>query len=155
MLRILIIIILLLLIIIISRLDSLAIHPLLRGLATRSGGRSEQQLGRRYIFFLPAARLSTFNFHFSPSSSVSMSYFILTVPIRMCSGKHSCMSSTFLIAILNGTCALRSANTDCEKIWKQCADTYLDTWSSFEAANARATLDKQSCVITPTFVYHD
>ena len=27
---------------------------------------------------------------------------------------------------------------------------YLDTWSGIEAANARATLDKQSCVITST-----
>ena len=38
-----------------------------------------------------------------PSSSVSLSYFILTVPMRECLGKHSCMSSPFPIAILNGT----------------------------------------------------
>ena len=38
---------------------------------------------------------------FLPSSSVS-SYFILAVSTHECLGKHSCMSSPFLIAILNG-----------------------------------------------------
>ena len=38
-----------------------------------------------------------------PSSSVSLSYFILAVPMLECLGKHSCMSSQFPIAILNGT----------------------------------------------------
>ena len=37
-----------------------------------------------------------------------LSYFNLAVPKRKCSGKHFCMSSTFSIAILNGTCSLRS-----------------------------------------------
>ena len=41
---------------------------------------------------------------FLPSSSVSVSYFILAVPMRECLGKHSCMSPPFPIAILNGTC---------------------------------------------------
>ena len=36
-------------------------------------------------------------------SSVSLSYSILAVPMRKCLGKHSYMSSTFPIAILNGT----------------------------------------------------
>ena len=36
-------------------------------------------------------------------SSVSLSYFILALPIRKCLIKHSCMSSSFPIAILNGT----------------------------------------------------
>ena len=40
---------------------------------------------------------------FLQSSSVSLSYFILAVPMRECLGKHSCMSSPFPIAILNGT----------------------------------------------------
>ena len=39
---------------------------------------------------------------FLPSSSVSLSYFILAVSFHECLGKHSCMSS-FPIAILNGT----------------------------------------------------
>ena len=38
-----------------------------------------------------------------PSSSVSLSYFVLAVPMRKCLGKHSCMSSSFPIVILNDT----------------------------------------------------
>ena len=37
------------------------------------------------------------------SSSVSLSYFFLAVPMRECLGKYMCMNSTFPIAILNGT----------------------------------------------------
>ena len=40
---------------------------------------------------------------FLPSSSVSLSYFIFAVPMLDCLGKHSCKSSSFPIAILNGT----------------------------------------------------
>ena len=37
-------------------------------------------------------------------SSVSLSYFILAVPMLECLGKYSSMRSTFPLAILNGTC---------------------------------------------------
>ena len=37
------------------------------------------------------------------TSSVSLSYFILAVPMHECLGKYSCTSSPFPIAILNGT----------------------------------------------------
>ena len=48
------------------------------------------QLGRRYLVFLvPAVRLSTFILLFLPSSSVSLSYFNLTVSMCKCSGQHS------------------------------------------------------------------
>ena len=60
------------------------------------------------ISFVSAALLSTFIFLFLLSSSVSLSNFYLSVPMRGCLGKHSCMSSRFPIAILNGTCSLRS-----------------------------------------------
>ena len=40
---------------------------------------------------------------FLPSLSVSLSYFILAVPMHECLEKHSCMSSPFPIAILNST----------------------------------------------------
>ena len=50
--------------------------------------------------------LSTFIPLFLLSSSVSLSYFNLAVPMRKCLGKHSCMSSPFSIVILNGTCSL-------------------------------------------------
>ena len=48
--------------------------------------------------FLSALLLSILTPLFLPSSSVSLSYFILAVPMR------ECMSSSFPIAILNGTC---------------------------------------------------
>ena len=61
------------------------------------------------LLFVPALLLSILTPLFFPSSSVSLSYFGLTVPIRECLGKHSCMSSPFPIAILNGTLLFREA----------------------------------------------
>ena len=52
------------------------------------------------LYFLPYSRL--------PSSPVSLSYFILAFSMRECLGKHSCMSSQFPIAILNGTSSFLS-----------------------------------------------
>ena len=53
------------------------------------------------LLFVPAVLF----FSYSRVSSVCLrlSYFILAVPMRECLGKHSCMSSPFPIAILNGT----------------------------------------------------
>ena len=56
---------------------------------------------------------------FLSSSSVSLSYFILAVPMRECLGKHSCMSSPFPIAILNGTFFFRSVKA--MNNWKRSA----------------------------------
>ena len=50
---------------------------------------------------MPTVLLSTFIL--TNSSSVSLSYFHLAVPMRKCWGEHSCISSLFSIAILNGT----------------------------------------------------
>ena len=55
------------------------------------------------LFFLVAFLLSILMPLSLPSSSVSLSYFILAVPIREGLGKHLCISSQFSIAILNGT----------------------------------------------------
>ena len=66
----------------------------------------------RIFFFLPAVLLSIFTLLCFPSSSVSVSYFNLNVPMRKCSREHSCMSSTFLIAILNSICVLFSLSWD-------------------------------------------
>ena len=55
------------------------------------------------LSFLPALRFSILTPLFCPSSSVPLSYFSLAVPILECLEKHSCMSSPFPIAILNGT----------------------------------------------------
>ena len=60
----------------------------------------------RLLFFLPAFLFSILTPLFLPTSSVSLTYFILVVPMHECLGKHSCMSSTFpigYIAILNST----------------------------------------------------
>ena len=55
------------------------------------------------LLFVPALLLSILTPLFSPSSSVSLSYFVLAVPMRECLGKHSCVSSPYPMAILNGT----------------------------------------------------
>ena len=60
---------------------------------------------------MSAVLLSTFILLFLPSSSVSLTNFNLAVPMRECTGEHSCMSSPFSIAILNETCSLRSTIT--------------------------------------------
>ena len=56
-----------------------------------------------HLYFVPALLFFILTPLFLPSSSVSLSYFILAIPMRKCLGKHSCMSSPFLIGILNGT----------------------------------------------------
>ena len=59
------------------------------------------------LFFGPADSCCTFFGIFAfihlRSASVSLSYFILALPMHKCFGKHLCMSSTFLIAILYST----------------------------------------------------
>ena len=60
------------------------------------------------LSFVSAVLLFTFILLFLLSSSVSLSNFYRAVPMRGCLGNHSCMSSPFPIAILNGTCSLRA-----------------------------------------------
>ena len=60
------------------------------------------EIGRQDFFFVPAWLLSILT-PLLPSSPVSLSYFVLAVPMLECLGKHSCMSSSFPIVILNGT----------------------------------------------------
>ena len=56
------------------------------------------------LLFVPDVRFFILTTLFCVSLSVSLSYFILAVPMRKCFGKHSCMSSSFPIVILNDTC---------------------------------------------------
>ena len=56
------------------------------------------QLG--LLFFVPALILSIVTPLFLTSLSVSLSYFILAVPMSECLGRHSCMSFPFPVAIL-------------------------------------------------------
>ena len=60
------------------------------------------------LFFVSAVLPSTFILLFLLSSSVSLSYFNLAVPMRKCLGRHSCMSSPFSMVILNLTCSLQA-----------------------------------------------
>ena len=53
--------------------------------------------------FVSALFISLLTPLFLEYSSVSLSYLILAVPMRECLRKYSCMSSTFPIAIQNGT----------------------------------------------------
>ena len=60
------------------------------------------------LLFVPAVLFSILTSLFCVSSSVSLSYFFLAVPMLECLGKHSCMRSPFPIAILNGTSSFLS-----------------------------------------------
>ena len=62
----------------------------------------------RLILFVPTLHFSILVLFCSSSTPVSLSYFIFAVPMRECFGKHWCTSSTFLTAMLNGTCFLSS-----------------------------------------------
>ena len=53
--------------------------------------------------FVPALLLSTLTCLFLTYVTLS-SYFFIAVPIHECLGTHSCMSSSFSLSILNGTC---------------------------------------------------
>ena len=80
----------------------LEIQSLFRGVATPGEDRPEllfRPLGLH--FFVPALLLSMLTHLFL--SSLSLSYFILALPMHKCLGKHSCMSSSFPIVILNDT----------------------------------------------------
>ena len=58
--------------------------------------------------FVLALLFSILTTLFCPSSSVALSYFSLAVPMCECLGKHSCKSSQFPKAILNGTSSFLS-----------------------------------------------
>ena len=68
------------------------------------------------FFFMFAVLLFTIILLFLLSSAISLSYFNLAVPKCKCLGKHSCMSSPFPIAILNGTCSLQAPIFFCSDV---------------------------------------
>ena len=70
-----------------------------------------------HLLFKPALLLSILTPLFLPSSSVSLSYFVLAVPMRECLGKHSCMRSPCPIAILNGTFLFSRGELVCNFGW--------------------------------------
>ena len=101
----------------------MVIHPLLRLLAAPGDGRP-----RTTGAYRPSLDTHFSSFHFPLFSAsllpVSSSLFMLAVPMRRCLGKHSCMSSTFSIAMLNGTCFLRSPGIDFVFGWEVLLDLY-------------------------------
>ena len=58
-------------------------------------------------FVFVATVLSIFTLLCMLLFSVFLCYFKIAVPMRKCSEEHACMSSTFPLAILNGTCFFR------------------------------------------------
>ena len=97
-----------------------AIHPLLRGVAIPEGrltlGRLTLglQLDLGTSLFVPTLHFSIFTFFCLSSSSVSLTSFIIVVPMHKCTEEPSCTSSTSSIYshILNGTCLFRSPGID-------------------------------------------
>ena len=63
--------------------------------------RPDLELGYWNFFFVPSMPPSLFTLLLLRSSSVSLSYSILAVPMHKCLRKPSCMSSTFPTA-MNG-----------------------------------------------------
>ena len=51
-----------------------------------------------------------------------ISYFILAVPMRVRLGKYSCMSSSFLITMLNGTCSFPTVQAQVHIIEIRCEE---------------------------------
>ena len=80
----------------------------------------------RLLFFMTALLLSILAPLFLLFSSISLSYLNIAARMRECLGKHSCMSSSFPIAILNGTCFF------CEAKW------YL-LWSMLRPSKSNQT----------------
>ena len=70
------------------------------------------------LFFVPAVLLSILTPLFLPSY-VSLSYFILAVPMLECLLKHPCTSSTFPIGILNGTCFFPTVQLQVHKVYSE------------------------------------
>ena len=60
-----------------------------------------------------------------------LDFFILAVPMRECLGRHSCMSSTFSVSILNNLCFLLSPGyyfiLECEFYWTKYKINYNNT----------------------------
>ena len=68
---------------------------------------------------MPDLLLSILTPLFLPSSSVSLSYFVLAVPMRECLGKHLCMSSQFPIAILIGACFFPTVQLQVHNVYSE------------------------------------
>ena len=68
--------------------------------------------------FIFRACFTSFHAHGS-LVTFSLSYFILAVPLRECSGKHSCMSSSFPIVIPNDTCFFQTVQLQVHIVYSE------------------------------------
>ena len=68
---------------------------------------------------MPALLLSMLTSVLLPSSFVTLSYFILAVLMRECLGKHSCVSSSFPIAIINGNCSFPTVQLQVHNVYSE------------------------------------
>ena len=68
---------------------------------------------------MPALLLSILKPLILPFSSVSLSYFVLAVPMRQCLGKYLCMNSPFLIAILNCACFFPTVQLQVHNVYSE------------------------------------
>ena len=72
-----------------------------------------------FSFFVPTLHLSILMPLFLPSLSVLLSYFVLAVPMCKFLGKHSCMSSLFPIALLNGICFFPTVQLQVHNVYSE------------------------------------
>ena len=84
------------------------------------GGRHELQL--RLIFF--RARSISLIHYFLLAFFVPLLYFILAISMPQCLGTHSCMSPTFKIFLLNGTCLFREMSWSLPRLKIRLLKTY-------------------------------
>ena len=78
---------------------------------TALGSSHPGKVGSYCLIFGTSLFCAHFTLSFLPFPTVSLSYFVLAVSMPKCCEQHSCMSSTFSIAILYGTYSLCSAIT--------------------------------------------
>ena len=72
-----------------------------------------------FFLFVPALLLSILTSLCLHSSSITSSYFILSLPMRESWGKLSCMSPPFPIAILNGTCFFLTVQLQVHNVYSE------------------------------------
>ena len=86
------------------------------------GGRKARTIARplRRLYVVPTLLLFIFTLFCLPSSSISLSYFIIAVPTHKCCGQHSCMSS-YIFSSHTEWNLLLSLCDNGKKFWERCA----------------------------------
>ena len=108
--------------------------------STALGRRVGRAIVRQWGLFSYLLYFFILTFHFLASSSVSFSRLILAVSTCKCLGKHSCMSSTFHIAMLRYWMVL-DCSKGCES-WGRCRDSCY-SGSALRRRTVRFNVDSQ------------